>query len=102
MNEKVTGAAPAVPVTLDQVLGAQRAVEQAVSMPAQARRRRNEVIRTYARQRLDAGQLNKAELARAVGMSENQLGRIISGYTSGVAQQRAHQPDPAQTTIDDI
>jgi hypothetical protein len=63
------------PVTLRDILAAQRAVERAERTPTEKRAIRDELIR----QALAAGIVTKAELRRQLSISEQHLGRIEKG-----------------------
>jgi DNA invertase Pin-like site-specific DNA recombinase len=67
------------PVTLRDVLAAQRAVDKIPEIGRERRKRRDEMIRTLLRQ----GEYSQAELARKTGISEMQVSRIAQGKSSG-------------------
>jgi hypothetical protein len=67
------------PVSLADVLAAQEEVRLADAAPGEKRAERDALIRAA----LAAGTTTKAELARETGISEQHLGRIEKGRTSG-------------------
>jgi hypothetical protein len=67
------------PVTLRDVLAANRAHQRAQETEVEKRRRRDELIRAALRQ----GAATQAELARNTGLSDMQVSRIAAGRNSG-------------------
>jgi hypothetical protein len=70
---------PGGPVTLAQILAKQRDISAAERRPSELRAERDDLIRAALR----AGVTTKAELHRETGISEQHLGRIEQGRTSG-------------------
>lgn len=79
METKETGHDTGRPITLASLLAAQRRVEKAEAATPQRRAERDDMIRAA----LAAGITTKAELHRELGISEQHLGRIEQGRTSG-------------------
>jgi len=67
------------PVTLRDVLAANRALARTQETETEKRRRRDELIRAALRQ----GAATQAELARELKLSDMQISRIASGKSSG-------------------
>jgi len=67
------------PVTLQDVLAAQRALERAQDTETERRKRRDRLMRLALRQ----GAATQAELARKTGLSDMQVSRIAAGRNSG-------------------
>jgi hypothetical protein len=88
--------ATAGPVTLADALAAHEEVKAVPALAKAKREHRDRLIRAV----LAAGLTTKAELHRETGISEQHLGRIEQGRTSGAIP--APRSDPAQLTLDDL